>query len=96
MDFVIGVYSAPESSGAQAAYLFSTSLLKKGHKITQLFFYESGVSHADIPSPFENLNINLGVCSTLRPKPKQKKIQSLSLTQYIHAIVQADRHVIFR
>lgn len=96
MDFVIGVYGAPDSSGAQAAYLFSKALLKKSHRISQIFFYEAGISHADSPSKFEELGISLGVCSTLRPTPHQEKIKSLSLTHYIHAILQADRHVIFR
>jgi sulfur relay (sulfurtransferase) complex TusBCD TusD component (DsrE family) len=95
MQFVIGVYGAPESSGAQAAYLFSKALLKKGHHITQIFFYELGVAHADIPSNFNNLNIPLAVCSTLRPTPLQKNIKSLSLVQYVKTILEADRHVIF-
>lgn len=96
MQFVIGVYGAPDSPGAQAAYLFSQTLLKKKHQITQVFFYESGVSHADNLSDFETLNVNLAVCSTLKPHPTQNKIKPLSLTQYIHAILKADRHVIFR
>lgn len=96
MQFVIGVYGAPESSGAQAALHFSKALLKKNHRISQIFFYELGVSHADKLSDFETLNVNLAVCSTLKPHPKQNKIKSLSLTQYIHAILKADRHVIFR
>ena len=96
MQFVIGVYGAPDSSGAQAAYLFSQALLKKKYSISQIFFYELGVSHADKLSDFETLNVNLAVCSSLKPHPKQHKIKSLSLTQYIHTILKADRHVIFR
>ncbi|MDX2164802.1 MAG: hypothetical protein SFW07_05220 [Gammaproteobacteria bacterium] len=96
MEFVIGIYSAPGSSGAQAAYRFILSLLKKNHGISQIFFYEQGIAHADISSDFLNLNVPLAICSTLKPIPAQKKIKPLSLTQYIHAILNADRHVIFR
>ncbi len=96
MHFVIGVYSAPDSSGAQAAYQFAQALLKKNHRITLIFFYESGVEHADKPSPFESINTALAVCSTSRPKSNQSKIKPLGLVQYINAILNSDRHVIFR
>lgn len=95
MHFVIGVYGAPESSGAQAAYLFAKALLNKNHHISQIFFYELGVSHADNHSDFESLDVPLAVCSTLRPAPLQKNIKPLSLVQYIKNILEADRHVIF-
>ncbi len=96
MQFVIGVYGAPGSSGAQAAYQFIQSVLKKNHLIAQIFFYEDGILHADVPSHFLDLSIPLAVCSSLKPSPHQKQIQPLSLTQYIHAILKCDRHVIFR
>ena len=96
MQFVIGIYGAPGSSGAQAAYQFIQSALKKNHVVSQIFFYEHGIDHADVSSDFLNLTIPLGVCSSLKPSPKQNTIHSISLTQYIHAILNADRHVIFR
>jgi len=96
MQFVIGIYSAPGSLGAQAAYQFIQSALKKNHIISQIFFYEDGITHADMPSLFLDLKIPLGVCSTLKPSPKQNAIYPISLTQYIHAILSADHHVIFR
>lgn len=96
MRFVIGVYSAPGSSGAHVAYQFIQTLLKKNHTVDQIFFYEYGVDHADTPSDFLTLTIPLGVCSTLKPEPTQQKIRPSSLTQYIHAVLNTDRHVIFR
>lgn len=96
--FVIGVYCAPNSPGAQAAYRFSKALLKKKHKISQIFFYEAGIIHADKPSEFQKLipkKIKLAVCSSLKPRPIQKNIKPISLTQYIYAVTKSDRHVIF-
>jgi sulfur relay (sulfurtransferase) complex TusBCD TusD component (DsrE family) len=95
MQFVIGVYAAPGSSGAQTAVQFAKTLLKKNHRISQIFFYEQGILHADMPSDFENLEVSLAVCSASKPHPDQKNIKPLSLTQYAHAILEADRHVIF-
>ena len=95
MQFVIGVYGAPNSSSAQAAYQFTQAALKKNHRISLIFFYENGVLHADVPSEFEKLEINLAVCSTAKPNPLRKNITSLSLVQYIQAMLEADRHVIF-
>jgi len=95
MQFVIGVYGAPNSSSAQAAYQFIKAALKKNHRISLIFFYENGVLHADVPSEFENLGSHLAVCSASKPHPVRKNIKPLSLIHYIQAIVEADRHVIF-
>lgn len=98
INFVIGVYSAPGSPGAHAAYQFAQTALKKKHMIAQIFFYEAGIQHADIPTEFLKLNkkIKLAVCSSLKPKPTQKQIKPISLTQYIYAVINTDRHVIFK
>ena len=96
MIFIVGIYAAPDSSSARAGLDFIKTVLKKNQIISNIFFYEAGITHADAPSEFEQLIIPLSVCSALRPHPRRPALKPESLISYIDRISKADHHVIFR
>lgn len=52
MKFIIGVYDAPfTQQGASSAWHFAKAAIKKGHTISQIFFYLNGVYNADKHTP---------------------------------------------
>jgi tRNA 2-thiouridine synthesizing protein D len=44
--FTLVVYGAPDTQSSSTAYNFARTLLKSGHQIYRLFFYQDGVFNA--------------------------------------------------
>lgn len=62
MNFAIAIMSGPQSSQAPLSALnFATSLLKQGHELSRVFFYEDGVYTANRLStpPQDEPDVNL-------------------------------------
>ncbi|WP_157981075.1 DsrE family protein [Pseudidiomarina insulisalsae] len=49
-DIVLSVHSAPEHSRSLLAYHYAQAALALGHRIRQVFFYQSGVLHGRLQS----------------------------------------------
>ncbi|MDP2562975.1 sulfurtransferase complex subunit TusD [Psychrobium sp. 1_MG-2023] len=47
LKYVLVVNSDVNSQGAYSAYLFARALLKQGHQLTQVFFYQQGTANTN-------------------------------------------------
>jgi tRNA 2-thiouridine synthesizing protein D len=45
VEFAVLITASPLQSGGETAFQFIQSVLRKGHKIRQVFFYQDGVYH---------------------------------------------------
>lgn len=118
INFVIGVYGAPYTQqGASSAWQFANAVLKKNHRISQIFFFGDGSLNANQyasttsdeiawPLQWQQLaqayHIPLFTCphAAMRRGVQQNNLltgfEFAGLSQFIGAINQADRYIIFR
>lgn len=57
--FTLVINSGPDSQGAYSGWRFAQSLLKQGHRLNQVFFYQQGIHNGNalLSPPGDEINI---------------------------------------